>query len=135
MITTFDSVLCFDGDCNLCNGFVQWVIRNDQKQRIKFANLQSGFAKRIAIDHQLDPDSYDSIFYWREGKLYLRSEAILKLAKDLGGIYRLAAIGYVIPRRIRDQVYNLIASQRYRILGRPSQCLLPTPELKKRFIV
>lgn len=134
MMTPPGPVLLFDGDCNLCNGFVQWVIKKDSRKHIKFANLQSPFGKKIAIDNQLDPDKIDSVFYWRQEKLYLRSDAVLQLAKDLGGVYRFVLIGYLIPARLRDYAYNLVAANRYKIMGRQSQCLMPSPELKNRFV-
>ena len=124
----------FDGVCTLCNRGVNFLIKHDKKEVLKFASLQSEYAQNVIPKALLDRDNLDTIIVYTDGKFYERSKAVLKLCKVLGGGFYVVLIGYLIPRFIRDGLYRFIANNRYRWFGTQSQCRVPTPDLKERFL-
>ena len=132
-----DTIL-FDGVCNLCNGFVQFVIRHDPEGRFRFAALQSEAGHRLLAAQGLAPvvlaAAPESVLLLSSGRLYSHSTAVLRIAGRLGGIWQLAAVGWVLPRTWRDALYRFVARHRYRWFGRQESCMLPTPALKARFL-
>ncbi len=128
------SVILFDGVCNLCNGFVQFVINHDSEEKFKFASLQSDFAKAELPKYNINPAIISTVILLEDGKLYTKSTAALKIARKLGKAWRLFYILIIIPPFIRDVGYNFIAKNRYKWFGQRESCIIPTPELKKRFI-
>ncbi len=139
MPTPAPATILFDGVCNLCNGFVQFVIRHDAAGRFRFAALQSaaGQALLVAVGHSAlaataaDPDS---VLLVEGGRVYTHSTAVLRIAGHLGGAWRAAAVGWLLPRTWRDALYRYVARHRYRWFGRQESCLLPTPALRARFL-
>jgi predicted DCC family thiol-disulfide oxidoreductase YuxK len=130
-------VILFDGVCNLCNGFVQFVIRHDPAGRFRFAALQSEAAHQLLAAQGLaavPPGDPESVLLLSGGQLYSHSTAVLHIARRLGGIWRLAGVGGLLPRAWRDALYRFIARHRYRWFGRQESCLIPTPALKARFL-
>jgi predicted DCC family thiol-disulfide oxidoreductase YuxK len=132
------ALILFDGVCNLCNGFVQFVIRHDPAGRFRFAALQSAAGQAVLAKHGFDAAAIahepDSVLLELNGQLYSHSEAVLRIARELGGPWRLLLAGYVLPRAWRDAAYRFVARHRYRWFGRQESCWLPTPELKARFL-
>lgn len=128
------AIILFDGVCNFCNGWVNFVIRNDARDHFKFAPLQSETAVRMLEKNNIDPAATDSVVLIEDEKAYLFSDAALRIAKGLGGIYSLVYVLIVIPGSIRDAVYKFIAKNRYNWFGRSEQCMLPTPEIRSKFI-
>jgi predicted DCC family thiol-disulfide oxidoreductase YuxK len=132
-----DTIL-FDGVCNLCNGFVQFVIRHDPKGHFRFAALQSQAAQEMLARHGVVtahlPTEPESVLLLSGGRLYSHSTAVLRIAHALGGGWRLAGLGWVLPRAWRDALYRFVARNRYRWFGREESCMLPTPALKARFL-
>ena len=124
----------FDGVCNLCNRGVNFLISKDKKGVLKFASLQSEYAQNVVPKALLNRENLDTIIVYTDGKFYDRSKAVLKLCKVLGGGFYVFLIGYLIPRFIRDGLYRFIANNRYRWFGTQSQCRVPTPDLKERFL-
>jgi predicted DCC family thiol-disulfide oxidoreductase YuxK len=124
----------FDGVCTLCNRGVNFLIKHDKKGVLKFASLQSEYTQNVIPKALLDRDNLDTIIVYTDGKFYERSKAVLKLCKVLGGGFYVVLIGYLIPRFIRDGLYRFIANNRYRWFGTQSQCRVPTPDLKERFL-
>ena len=124
----------FDGVCTLCNRGVNFLIKHDKKGVLKFASLQSEYAQNVIPKALLDRDNLDTIIVYTDGKFYERSKAVLKLCKVLGGGFYVVLIGYLIPRFIRDGLYRFIANNRYRWFRTQSQCRVPTPDLKERFL-
>ncbi|MDC1471636.1 DCC1-like thiol-disulfide oxidoreductase family protein [Flavobacteriaceae bacterium] len=124
----------FDGVCTLCNRGVNFLIKHDKKGVLKFASLQSEYAQNVVPKALLDRENLDTIIVYSDGKFYMRSKAVLKLCKVLGGGFYVVLIGYLIPRFIRDGLYRFIATNRYRWFGRQSQCRVPTVDLKDRFL-
>ena len=124
----------FDGVCNLCNRGVNFLISKDKKEVLKFASLQSEYAQNTIPKELLNRENLDTIIVYSDGQFYDRSNAVLKLCKILGGGFYVFLIGYLIPRFIRDGLYRFIANNRYRWFGKQSQCRVPSPELKDRFL-
>ena len=129
-----DRLLLFDGVCNLCNALVQFTIKRDPDAKFKFASLQSDIGQKILEECGLPLDDIDTFLYIDHGKAYLRSDAGLHTCKDIGGIWKVFSAFIIVPRPIRDFIYDLLAKYRYRIFGRKNACMIPTPELKSRFL-
>ncbi|MBS1685457.1 MAG: thiol-disulfide oxidoreductase DCC family protein [Bacteroidetes bacterium] len=129
-----DRLVLFDGVCNLCNASVQFVIRHDTEGRFRFAALQSDAGHKVLAEHGLTTDKFDSFIYLRQGQLYQRSTAALYLMRDLGGAWGLLYAFIIVPRPLRDAVYDLVARYRYRWFGRRESCMMPTEELRGRFL-
>jgi predicted DCC family thiol-disulfide oxidoreductase YuxK len=127
-------IVLFDGVCNLCNGAVQFIIKRDRSQKFLFASLQSSFGKDQMRKIGLDPLSLQSILVIEGNSIFQRSDAALKIASHLDGIWSYFSILKFVPKIIRDGVYNLIARYRYSVFGRQDSCMIPTAELKTRFI-
>ena len=128
------SVILFDGVCNLCNGFVQFVIRNDRKGKFKFASLQSEFSQRELSTWNIDHQQISTVILLDGGRIYSKSTAALKIFRKLDGFWPLLFVFIVVPKFLRDAVYNTVAKNRYKWFGKKESCMLPTPELKDRFL-
>lgn len=128
------SIILFDGVCNFCNNSVNFIIDRDPAGKFAFTSLQSEKGQEILKGRGLDTQSLDSIVLVQEGKVYQRSTAALKIAKDLSGIWQLCYGFILIPTFIRDSVYNLIAKNRYKWFGKEEACRIPTPEVRQRFL-
>lgn len=127
-------LLLFDGVCNLCNSSVQFVIKHDKQKQFTFASLQSDAAKEILLQFGEINLNLDSIILITDNTVYSKSSAILKISKLIGGFYSLTIIFYVIPKCIRDNMYNFVAKNRYRWYGKRESCMIPAKELKNRFL-
>ena len=128
-------IILFDGVCNLCNGFVQFVIKYDKKDVFRFVSLQSKTGKEILIHLDLYHRNIESVCYFEYGiAYYLKSDAAIEIMKKLGGIFYLTIILKIFPRIIRDFVYDFIAKNRYNWFGKKDNCMIPTLELKSKFI-
>lgn len=128
------SVILFDGVCNLCNGAVQFVIKRDNKDRFLFASLQSEKGKELLKHYDLPSNKMNSFFLVENGKVYDKSTAALRVVKKLNAFWRLFYVFIIIPKFIRDGVYNWIAKNRYHWFGQKNECMIPTPELKAKFL-
>ena len=128
-------IILFDGVCNLCNSSIQFVIKHDKKNRYKFAALQSDVAKMLLNERGIDSSQIDSIILIDpETAYYIKSSAALEISKSFGGGWRLLSIFEWVPRPIRDWIYDLIAKNRYSWFGKQNDCMIPTPELKAKFL-
>jgi len=128
-------IVLFDGVCNLCNDAVLRIIKNDKKDVFRFASLQSNIGKKLVEERGLDPEELDSIILIEPGVAYYRkSTAALEISRDLSGGYSLLKNFLFIPENLRDGIYDLIASNRYKWFGEKEQCMIPTPELKAKFL-
>lgn len=128
-------LILFDGVCNLCNSSVQYVIKHDKKNLFLFAPLQSETGKKLINDHQINTNKIDSILlYTPEKGIVYKSTAALNIAKHLGFPRNLAVVFFVIPAFIRNWVYDYIAKNRYAWFGKKDACMVPTPELKSKFL-
>ncbi|TCS91982.1 thiol-disulfide oxidoreductase DCC family protein [Hazenella coriacea] len=128
------AVILFDGVCNFCNGAVQWIISRDSNAYFHFASLQSKVADTLFTTYGIKEKRLDSIVLIEEGRYYTESSAVLRICKGLGGWWRLLYGFIVIPRPIRDVVYRWVAKNRYRFRGKKEQCMIPSPDIRKRFL-
>ncbi|HEX9979172.1 MAG TPA: thiol-disulfide oxidoreductase DCC family protein [Flavobacterium sp.] len=128
-------IILFDGVCNLCNSFVQYVIKRDTKDIYRFAALQSEIGMKI-LDHiKVDPSKIDSIVLYEPGVAYFyKSSAAIEIARGLGGFLGLSLIFKIFPAFLRNPVYDFVARNRYKWYGKKESCMIPTPELKAKFL-
>ena len=131
------SIILFDGVCNLCNGAVQFIIERDATAQFHFAALQSDFGQQILQQFKLPTAALDTIILIENGQAFTRSTAALRIARRLDNVgwrvFGKVALA-IVPRFVRDFFYNLIARNRYRMFGKQTECWLPTPELRARFL-
>lgn len=128
------AIVLFDGVCNFCNASINFVIERDKAGYFKFAPIQSEIGEKLIAKHQIDTIETDSVILVEDGQAYTHSDAALGITKHLDGIWSWASIFKAIPRPIRDLAYKFIARHRYRLFGRRDACMMPTPELKARFL-
>ena len=128
------AIVLFDGVCNFCNASINFIIEHDKAGYFKFAPLQSKVGENLIAEHGIDTSETDSIILVENGSTHKYSDAALRIAKRLDGIWSWAYSFIVIPRPIRDLTYRLIAKNRYRIFGRREACMIPTPEIRARFL-
>ncbi|MDZ4700677.1 MAG: DCC1-like thiol-disulfide oxidoreductase family protein [Rhodothermales bacterium] len=128
------ALVLFDGVCNLCNGSVHFVIDRDPESYFRFAALQSEAAKPALAQCGRDAGVLDSIVLIEEGQCYTRSSAALRIARRLSGGWPVVYAGIIIPRVLRDAIYDFIARNRYRWFGRTEACRIPTLDLRARFL-
>ena len=126
--------MLFDGDCNLCNGAVQFVLRRDPRAVFHFASLQSAVGRQLLASVGAKATLPDSIVLVANGCVTWKSTAALRIARRLRWPWPLLAVAFVVPRPLRDLVYDWIARHRYRWFGKRAQCLVPTPALRARFL-
>lgn len=127
-------VILFDGVCNFCNGAVNFVIKRDKKAQIKFAALQGEAGMRIAAAYGLPPGDMQSFVFIEKGKIYNRSTAALRVCRYLKGLWPLCYGLIIVPKFIRDGIYNFVARNRYKWFGQKQECMIPTPEVRSRFL-
>ncbi len=128
------AIVLFDGVCNFCNSSVNFIIRHDKKAHFKFAPIQSQIGKVLCEKFEIDLKKIDSIILIENDQFYFKSSAILRITKKLNGVYPLLFGFIIIPRFVRDAVYDLIARNRYKWFGKKESCMIPTPDVKERFI-
>jgi predicted DCC family thiol-disulfide oxidoreductase YuxK len=132
--TIKDRIIFFDGVCNLCNSSVDVVMRHDKSASFKFASLQSDFAKRVLPEFGVEPSDLDSIALIDNGIVYQRSSAALKIAGKLSGLYPLLGVFWIVPKGLRNLVYDWVARNRYKWFGKKDSCRLPTAEERALFL-
>jgi predicted DCC family thiol-disulfide oxidoreductase YuxK len=127
-------VILFDGVCNFCNSVVNFIIRQDKKEIFRFAALQSAAGQQLLKQYHLPHNHFDSFILIEKGKVYQSSAAALKLYNQLPWHWKWTQLFWIIPPILRNEVYNLIAKNRYKWFGRKEQCMIPSPKLKNRFL-
>lgn len=127
------SVILFDGVCNLCNGAVQFIIKRDPHAHFRYASLQSEIGKSLLQQYQI-PEELKTFILIEQNKVYKRSTAALRVAKQLKGAWPALYLFIIIPPFIRDGVYNLIGKYRYSWFGKKDACMMPTPNIQSRFL-
>jgi predicted DCC family thiol-disulfide oxidoreductase YuxK len=125
-------IVFFDGVCNLCQGSVRYLIKHDKKGVLKFASLQGNYAKDFVNETEIQ--YMQSILFFDGKMLYKKSTAVLKLSSLLGRWHQLLLLGYILPRFVRDWLYNIVAKNRYRWFGKKDQCMLPSKGFENRFL-
>jgi predicted DCC family thiol-disulfide oxidoreductase YuxK len=128
------SIVLFDGVCNLCNAYLNSVLRNDPKDLFLFAPLQSDRAQELLMQYGMINHTVTSVVLIENGKLFQRSTAVLRIARKMGGFFPLLYGFIIIPAFIRDFIYDAIARNRYRWWGKREQCMIPDESTKKKFL-
>lgn len=128
-------ILLFDGVCNLCNDSVLKIIRYDNKDIFRFVSLQSDFGQQITNHLGIDTSTIDSVILYEPGVSYeIKSTAALNIMFEFGGIWKLTRVLGYLPEGFRNFIYDYIARNRYKWFGKKEQCMIPTPELKSKFL-
>ncbi|RKD25049.1 thiol-disulfide oxidoreductase [Ammoniphilus oxalaticus] len=127
------AVILFDGVCSFCNGSVQFILNRDDADRFRFCSLQSAAGQALLAHYQL-PNDLQSLAVIDAGKVYLQSDAVLRICKQLGGAWKLLYVFRGIPKWARDPVYRMVANNRYRWFGKQETCMIPSPEVRAKFL-
>lgn len=127
-------ILLFDGVCNLCNGLVQFIIERDPDAQFRFTALQSETGQFLLNEAGLSTSALNTVVMYDEGKFYTHSDVPLQIAWHLGKLWRFFYIFKYLPKGIRDRIYDWIAANRYKWFGKQDACMMPTPELQRRFL-
>ncbi|MEM6319209.1 MAG: thiol-disulfide oxidoreductase DCC family protein [Bacteroidota bacterium] len=127
-------VLLYDGVCNLCDGFVQFVLKRDKKPVFYFASLQSDIGQQLLEKHGVDARDLSTVVLIDGQKVYTHSDVALQIFEELGGVYRLLYPFKFLPKGFRNNIYNWVAANRYRFFGKKEVCMLPQPEWHSRFL-
>lgn len=127
-------IILFDGVCNFCNYWVNFALKRDKKGTLLFTSLQGETAKTLLPRYQIDTTTLTSVIFIDGGKVYTQSSAALRICRYLRGGWPFFYGFIIIPRFLRNAVYNLIARNRYRWFGKKDSCMLPQPELRRQFL-
>ena len=127
-------IVLFDGVCNLCNNAVQFIIKHDKKNAFLFASLQSETGQELLAQHNLPLNELNSFILIENDKAYNRSTGALRVAKKLNGILPWLHVFMIIPKNFRDSIYDFISRNRYKWFGKKDECMIPTSQLKARFL-
>lgn len=128
-------ILLFDGVCNLCDGFVQFAIKRDKASVFRFAPLQSETGRTLIRHFNLNEDVLNTVILIENGTIHIKSAVALRMARRIGGAWTLAYPFIILPKFIRDNLYDFIAKNRYRWFGQKDACMIPTPEVRERFLL
>ncbi len=128
-------IYLFDGNCVLCSRAVAYVLTYEKIADMQFVAITSEFGRKLALENTIDPDNPSSFVYIENGQVFQKSDAALQIIRRTGGPARILLIGNIVPRAIRDFIYDRIAKNRYRIFGQTETCLVPDPETRKRFVL
>ena len=134
MSNTDHPIILFDGVCNFCNGAINFIIRQDSKKLFRFAPLQSSTGQQLLQQYQLFQNPFDSFILIQDGKAFIKSTAALKLYNRLGWYWKWTQIFWLIPPFLRNAVYDVIAKNRYKLFGKKEECMIPTPDVRSRFV-
>jgi len=134
-----EAIVLYDGVCGLCNRAVQFLLKRDRHDHFQFASLQSDVAARVLQRHGMDAKSLDTVYavlnYGEPNETLLaKGDAFLFFAKVIGGIWSVAQVGRIIPRPIRNRLYDFIARHRYQVFGKSESCMLPDPKQRHKFL-
>lgn len=128
-------ILFFDGVCGLCNGLVDFIIKIDHQKNIYYAPLQGEEAQKILGEKIRSLPDYDTVYFKDELGLHKKSTAILRLLYTLGGWWKLSAFALIIPKFLRDLIYDYVAKNRYKFFGKKETCRLPSSEERQQFLL
>jgi predicted DCC family thiol-disulfide oxidoreductase YuxK len=128
------NILLFDGVCNLCNGAVQFIIKRDRKNLLQFASLQSDAGQKLLGKFGLPAAEFHSLILIQGDHYFMKSAAVLKIARQLGSVWKVFYAFIIVPRPVRDFFYDMVARSRYRVFGKRDECMVPTPDLVDKFL-
>lgn len=127
-------IIFFDGVCNLCNNFIQLIIKNDRKEKFLFCPIQSDYSRNFLLENKFISEDTNSVILFMDGTFYTKSNAALRIAKSMNGLWPLFWIFIIIPAPIRNWVYDFIARNRIKWFGKRNECMVPSTKNKKRFL-
>ena len=127
-------IILFDGVCNFCNASVNFLIKQDKKNVFRFAALQSETGQQLSEKYKLPKENFDSFVLIDGGKIYTQSTAGLKVYGKLPTIWKWTQIFWIVPKFVRNAVYDYVARNRYKWFGKKDQCMIPTPDVRSRFL-
>jgi predicted DCC family thiol-disulfide oxidoreductase YuxK len=127
-------IVIFDGVCNFCNGVVNFIIRRDPKALFSFTPMQSESGKRLIEKYDATMVGVDTILLIKNGQCYERTDAAIEIAGDLTGLWSMFRAFKILPKSFRDYFYRLFARNRYKLFGRREECMIPSPEVRVRFV-
>lgn len=128
------AIILFDGVCNFCNGSINFIIERDKENYFKFAPLQSETGEKLLAEYGIDKTITDSVVLIEDGKAYTRTTAALRIARKLSGAWQWFYGFIIVPTFIRDIFYKLFAKYRYKMFGKQEACMMPTPEIRQKFL-
>ena len=128
------AIVLFDGVCNFCNASVNFVIERDKAGYFKFAPLQSEIGEELVAKHGINTADTDSVIVVENDRAYTHSSAAMRIARKLDGIWSWSYAFIIVPKPIRDLAYRVFAKYRYRMFGKQDTCMMPTPEIRARFL-
>lgn len=134
MLTSNHSIILFDGVCNFCNGSINLLIRQDKKGVFQFAALQSQAGQKLLAQYQIQKKDFDSFVLIQDGKAFQKSAAALKVLNQLPWYWKALQVFWIVPKFIRDGLYDVIARNRYKWFGKKDQCMIPGPNVRSRFL-
>ena len=127
-------IVLFDGVCNLCNGSVQFILKRDRHRKFQFGSLQGKTGQEYLRKYHLPTDQFHSFMLIEANVLYTQSTAVLRVLKHLGRGWQLLYVFIFLPQVLRDGLYKLIATNRFRLFGKKDACRIPTPDERERFL-
>ncbi|MGN6401755.1 MAG: thiol-disulfide oxidoreductase DCC family protein [Flavisolibacter sp.] len=127
-------IILFDGVCNFCNGVVNFLIKQDKEKKLRFAALQSEAGKKILVQYGFPADYRQSFIFINKSKASRKSTAALKLSNQLPWYWKWMQIFWIVPKFLRDAVYEFVSKHRYEWFGKKNQCMVPTADTKSRFL-
>ena len=130
----YNNVVVFDGVCNLCSWGVKFIIRRDYKNKFQFTPIQSKIGPQLLFDHGIQTENIETFLLIKDGKSYTKSEAVFEIIAEFKPGWRILLIFRLLPRSIRDFAYRVIAKNRYSLFGKKDQCMIPSPEIKAKFL-
>ena len=130
-----EKIILFDGVCNLCNSSVNFIIDRDKKNIFKFAALQSETGQKLLGHSKMNQKDFDSVVLIENGKIYSKSTAALKIIKEFSSLWKILYAFIIIPQPVRNYIYDVVASNRYKWFGKKDSCRIPTPDLKEKFLI
>jgi predicted DCC family thiol-disulfide oxidoreductase YuxK len=134
-----DSIVLYDGVCGLCNRGVQFLLKRDRHDRLRFASLQSDFAVALLERHGVNASDLDTVYVvvgheQANESLLARADAVLDLMKEIGGVWHIVRLMGILPKWVRDRIYNFVARHRYQVFGKYDSCLLPEERYRHKFL-
>ena len=130
---TLDKIILFDGECNFCDSSVQFILRREKGALYTFAALQSKAGQALLKKYRV-PLTIDSLVLLDGNRCFYKSSAALRISKNLKGGWPLLSCLLIVPKPLRDYIYNIVAKNRYKWFGKKDSCTVPPPEIKKRFL-
>lgn len=132
---TSGAILLFDNDCTLCDGVVNYILRHERAATIQFVSFQSDVGRKLAVEHNVDPDDPATFLFIEGGVARVKSDGVIATSRHVKGVGRLLALGRFVPNCVRDMAYEFVAQNRYQIFGKKNVCVVPSTINRDRFVL